>query len=74
MDLERHERKTIKRAKKAQLRDAQEELFADLDEVNEQDAQLSKANQEDAKREELREALDKVAKKEAKDSNLTDKQ
>jgi hypothetical protein len=41
MDLERHERKTIKNKKKTELRNAQEQLFADLDEVNQLDAQLS---------------------------------
>lgn len=66
MDLERHERKTIKRKKKAELKNAQEELFADLDEVNEQDVKLSRANQEDAQREELRKALDKISKNESK--------
>jgi len=67
MDLERHERKTIKNAKKAQLTNAQEELFADLDEVNEQDKVLSKANHEAASREELRQAIDKINKTESKD-------
>lgn len=43
MDLERHERKTIKGKKKAELKNAQAELFADLDEVNELDSKLTAA-------------------------------
>lgn len=62
MDLERHERKTIKNKKKSELKNAQEQLFADLDEVNQLDAELSQKNQEDSQREELQKALEKLAK------------
>ena len=40
MQVEKHERKTIKHAKAAELGKARDELFADLDEVNELDSKL----------------------------------
>lgn len=50
MYVERHERKTISHAKKKQLNDRRDELFADLDEVNAKDAQLSNHTKEDVAR------------------------
>ena len=41
MTVERHERKTIKNKKKAELNAAQDQLFADLDEVNQLDEKLT---------------------------------
>lgn len=61
MYLERHQRKDIKDKKKRELKNAQEELFADLDEVNENDIKLRQQNKDDAQRNELREALGKLA-------------
>ena len=46
MKVEGHERKHIKNSKKEQLKKAEEELFADLDEVKELDAKLSKDKRE----------------------------
>jgi hypothetical protein len=40
MALEKHQRKTIKHKKKAELEAAKDDLFEDLDEVNERDQQL----------------------------------
>jgi len=38
MNVERHERKHIKHAKNSQLNEAQDEIFADIDSVNQKDA------------------------------------
>ena len=40
MELERHQRKTIKHSMKAQLETAKDDLFKDLEEVNQADAKL----------------------------------
>ena len=40
MAVEKHQRKTIKKAKKAELNAREDEIFADLDEVNQRDTQL----------------------------------
>ena len=41
MNVERHKRKTIGDDKKSMLKNAQNDLFADLDEVNELDKKLA---------------------------------
>ena len=41
MNVEKHERKSIKKAKKQQLESAKDDLFADLDQVNELDQKLA---------------------------------
>ena len=42
MNLEKHQRKTIKKAKQGQLDDAKADLFEDLDQVNELDKKLAR--------------------------------
>ena len=50
MYVERHERKTISGAKKKQLNDRRDELFADLEDVNAKDKELSMHTKEDVAR------------------------
>jgi hypothetical protein len=42
MGLEKHQRKTIKNMKKDELKKYQDDLFDDLEEVNETDQKLAK--------------------------------
>ena len=50
MDLERHQRKTIKKQKKAELERAKDDLFADLEDVNEMDSKLQKQSEKEEKK------------------------